>query len=199
MPPPLILASRSQGRAALLADAGVSFEVLPVAVDEATIRDSMLREEAPARDIADALAETKARRAASRRPDAVVLGADQVLVCEGRLFDKPRNLDEAADHLRLLRGRSHQLLSAAVIYEEGRPVWRHIGSVRLTMRAFSDDWLAGYLASEGEVLRDMVGAYRLEGLGAQLFSRIDGDYFSVLGLPLLEVLAFLRSREICGT
>ncbi len=199
MPSPLILASRSQGRAALLAGAGVDFEIVPVAVDEVAIREAMLNEAAPARDIADALAETKARRGASKRPDAVVIGADQVLVCEGRLFEKPRDLDEAAEHLRLLRGRAHQLLSAAVVFEESRPVWRHIGVVRLTMRDFSEAFLAEYLAAEGDTLLDTVGAYRLEGQGAQLFTGIQGDYFSVLGLPLLELLAFLRTREICPT
>jgi septum formation protein len=199
MPSPLILASRSQGRAFLLAGAGVDFEVLPVAVDEAAIREGMLREAAPARDIADALAETKARRGASKRPDSVVIGADQVLVCDGRIFDKPRDLAEAAEHLRLLRGKNHQLLSAAVVFEEARPVWRHIGVVRLKMRDFSDAFLADYVGAEGAALLDTVGAYRLEGHGAQLFTGIQGDYFSVLGLPLLELLAFLRTREICPT
>lgn len=197
MPTPLILASRSEGRAALLRQAGVEFEALPAAVDEAAVKSSMLAEAAPARDIADTLADLKARRVAGRRPGKLVLGADQVLVSAGRLYDKPRDLEDAAGQLRDLRGRTHELLSAAVIYEDERPVWRHIGRAQLTMRRFTDAFLDEYLARHGESLLATVGGYRLEGGGAQLFSRVEGDYFSVLGLPLLELLGFLRTRGVC--
>ncbi len=158
----------------------------------------MLAEAAPARDIADALAELKAHRVAARLPERLVLGADQVLVCDGRLFDKPRDLDEARRQLEALRGRSHELLAAAVVFEAGRPVWRHIGRAQLQMRPFSDAFLDAYLRAEGCDLLATVGAYRLESGGAQLFSRVQGDYFSILGLPLLELLGFLRSRGICS-
>ncbi|HPG22356.1 MAG TPA: Maf family nucleotide pyrophosphatase [Amaricoccus sp.] len=197
MPTPLILASRSEGRATLLRQAGVPFETVAAAVDEAAVKAAMLAEAAPPRDIADTLADLKARRVAARRPGALVLGADQVLVSAGELYDKPRDLEEAADQLRRLRGATHELLSAAVVYEDDRPVWRHIGRARLTMRRFTDAFLEGYLARHRESLLATVGGYHLEDGGAQLFSRVEGDYFSVLGLPLLELLGFLRTRGVC--
>jgi septum formation protein len=197
VPRPLILASRSDARAALLRAAGVAVEIVPAAVDEAAVKAAMLAEGAPARDIADTLAELKARRGAGRAPDRLVLGADQVLVADGIIFDKPGDVDAARRQLRSLRGTRHELLSAAVIFEAGAPVWRHIGRAVLTMRAFSDAFLEQYLQDEGDRLTQSVGGYRIEGLGAQLFSRVDGDLFTIMGLPLLEVLGFLRTRGIC--
>jgi len=195
----LVLASRSPSRARLLRDAGVPFEVVPAGVDEAAVKAALAAEAAPPRDVADALAEMKAGRGATRWPDALALGADQVLACDGRLFDKPATLADAAENLSALRGRRHELLSAAVVVEDGRPVWRHVGRVRLTMRPFSDAFLEDYLAAEGDGVLETVGAYRLEGRGAQLFSHVDGDYFAVLGLPLLELLDFLRGRGVVAS
>lgn len=193
---PLVLASRSPARAAMLRAAGVEIEISPVHVDEEAVRAAMLAEGAPPRDIADKLAELKALRASHRRPDRLVLGADQVLVEGGRLHAKPADRTEARQQLAALRGRSHRLLSAAVIAEGGVPVWRHVGTARLTMRPFSDAFLEQYLDRLGDLATASVGCYQLEGLGAQLFSRVDGDFFTVLGLPLLELLGYLRAREV---
>lgn len=194
---PLILASRSKARAEILASAGVGFEVVVPAIDETGVKVAMRAEGAPARDLAALLAELKAAKVSSRRPEALVLGADQVLALENETLDKPPSVAAAGEQLRQLRGRSHELLSAAVVCEGGRPVWRHVGRARLTMRPFSDAFLETYLAREGAALCETVGAYRLEGVGSQLFSRVEGDYFSVLGLPLLELLAYLRVRGLC--
>ena len=191
----IILASGSTARAQALRSAGVHIdEIIPAKIDEDEVKNSFRAEGRSARDLADALAEIKARRVSSSHSQALVLGADQVLVPDGQVFDKPKDVSEARDQLAMLRGTSHELLSAAVICEDGAPVWRHIGAVRMTMRPFSDAFLDDYVTREGERLCETVGAYRIEEAGAQLFSRISGDYFSILGLPLLEILGFLRAR-----
>ncbi len=196
MPPPLILASRSAARATLLERARVPFEVAVAAVDEAAVKQAMVAEGAPARDVADALAELKARRLASRHPERLVLGADQVLVADGRIFDKPADRAEARAQLLALGGRGHQLLSAAVVFEEGRPVWRHVGRADLVMRPLGAAFVDRYLDTEGEAVLDSVGAYRIEEGGAVLFAQVRGDVFTIMGLPLLELLAFLRTRGV---
>ncbi|OWJ73141.1 Maf family protein [Haematobacter missouriensis] len=193
---PLVLASVSEIRSTLLRNAGVTFETVPARIDEVTIRAALEAEGAKPRDVADALAEFKARKVAEKRPEALVIGCDQVLECEGRIYGKPETRDAAKAQLLELRGRRHRLLSAAVVYEAAAPVWRQIGEVSLTMRTFSDDWLDGYVARNWESIRHAVGAYKLEEEGVRLFSRIEGDYFSVLGLPLVELLNYLAARKV---
>lgn len=192
----LVLASASSARAAMLRNAGVEVETDPARIDEATVKAGLLAEAAPPRDIADTLAELKALRISARHPRSLVLGADQVLVHQGTIFDKPADREEAARQLRTLRGATHSLLSAAVFAVDGVPVWRHVGQAQLIMRPFTDSFLAGYLDAMGADVTQTVGGYMLEGLGAQLFARVQGDYFTVLGLPLLEVLGFLRAQGV---
>ena len=194
---PFILASGSAIRAEMLRNAGVSVETVVSRVDEASIKAALLADESTAREVADALAEMKARRVAMKNPQALVLGADQVLVCGGKMFDKPNSIAAVREQLQELRGKTHELLSAAVIIEDGAPVWRHIGRAQLMMRPFSDEFLETYLETHAKELFTTVGGYKLEEQGSQLFTWVQGDYFSVLGLPLLEIFGFLRTRGMC--
>lgn len=195
----IILASGSSIRAALLTQAGIPFEARPARVDEDAIKAALLMEEATPRDVADALAEFKARKIAEKDPGAVVIGSDQVLEYQGRILSKPETAEDAAEQLRTLRGKQHKLLSAVVVYHEAEPVWRYVGQVRLLMRDISDEYLANYVARNWPGIGESVGSYKLEEEGARLFSRIEGDYFTVLGLPLLELIGFLTQRgEIDG-
>lgn len=195
--PAFILASTSASRQAMLKSAGVEFEALPPRVDEDELKVSLLAQKASPRAIADALAETKALKISSRIPGALVLGCDQVLSHgKAEMMDKPRSLEEARAHLELLAGKEHKLISAAVIAQNGKAVWRVVDTASLTMRNLSPEFLDDYIAREGEALLSSVGCYRLEGLGSQLFSRINGDFFTILGLPLLQVLDYLRERKV---
>ena len=195
-----VLASTSASRAALLRAAGVAFEVVAPMVDEAEVKLSLIAEGASPRVIADALAELKACQVSRRRPGALVLGSDQTLeLADGSMLDKPEGRAGAEVHLRALMGSEHKLHCAAVVALDGRAVWRVVDTARLTMRALSDAFIADYLDREGDAVFGSVGAYRLEGLGAQLLTRVSGDYFSILGLPLLPVLDYLRVRGEVAT
>lgn len=187
----LILASGSQIRAALLRNAGLVFEVKPARIDEHAIRAALLEEAAKPRDVADTLAEYKARRGSATDPEALVLGSDQIAEFEGRILAKPETPEEAIAQLAMLSGKTHRLLSAAVLYHEGASKWRHVGVVRLTMRGLSDAYISDYVERNWNSISQSVGAYKLEEEGVRLFSRIEGDYFHVLGLPLTELLSFL--------
>ena len=187
----VILASKSAARRAVLQGAGVPFESVVAGVDEDAVKTSLLAEGASVRDIADALAELKAIRVSRGRAEFVV-GADQTLEFEGRLYDKAETVDEARERLKTLRGKPHRLHSAVVVAKDGAPIWREVATATLTMRDFSDAFLDEDLRVEGDEALGSVGCYRLEGPGAQLFSRIEGDYFAILGLPLLGLLDLLR-------
>jgi septum formation protein len=189
---PVVLASTSQSRAAILTGVGVAHLAVGSGVDESAAKDGLLRSGARPREIARHLAEAKALKVSRGRPEALVIGADQTLDLDGELCDKAESLADARHRLRSLRGRPHLLHCAVVAARGGELLWRMIESPRLEMRDFSDAFLGAYLARNGEAVLSSVGCYQLEGEGAQLFERIDGDYFAILGLPLLPLLAFLR-------
>ena len=192
--PRLILASGSSTRAALLRGAGIAHEVVIPRVDEDGLTAALRAKGTSPRDVADALAEMKAVRVSARHPETIVLGGDQVLSCDGRLYAKPATPEEAREHLDSLAGRTHVLHSAAVLAEGGEPVWRHVGEARLTMGSLSPGWLDDYVARNWDSIRHSVGGYRIEEEGVRLFTRIEGDHFTILGLPLLPLLSFLTAR-----
>jgi septum formation protein len=194
----LILASGSAIRREILDGAGLEYEVIVRPVDEAAIKEAMLADGARLRDIADALAETKAMRV-SRQEPGLVIGADQIMVMDDTLFDKPKDMAEARARLLSMRGKKHELIGAVVICENGAPVWRHICRTKLWVREFSEEFLDWYIETEGDALTKSVGAYRFEGPGSQLFEKVEGGFFAILGLDLLPVLDYLRTRGIART
>ncbi|WP_213269415.1 Maf family protein [Hyphomonas sp.] len=192
------LASTSKSRRAILAAAGVVAESAAPNVDEEAFRNSMRANQLPVREQAMQLAELKAMRISAKRP-GLVIGGDQMLALGDQAFDKPADLEAAKNHLRQLSGKSHTLETAIVICEDGAPVWRHLARPKLTIRPLTEEFIDSYVSACGEALLSTVGAYQLEGPGAQLFTRIEGDYFSILGLPLLPLLDYLRIRKVLPT
>lgn len=193
---PIVLASGSVTRARLLRDAGVEIVVDRPAVDEDEVKQAFRADGATPEQAAEALADLKARRVSPRHPGRLVLAADQMLECEGDWFDKPADRAGAEAQLSRLAGRTHRLLSAAVVYLDGTRIWHRVEPARMTMRPLSRSFLYAYLDAVGETVLSSVGAYHVEGLGAQLFARIEGDHFTIQGLPLLPLLGFLRQRGV---
>jgi septum formation protein len=192
----LILASASPSRRQLLANAGLAFAIEVSGVDEDEAKLGLAAERAPPQAIAEALAEMKAVRVSRRHREAMVIGGDSTLACNGRLFDKPATMVAARQQLLTLAGQTHDLFSSVVGARDGTRLWHHTGRARLTMRSFDERFVDAYLARAGDTVLLSVGAYQLEGLGAHLFSKIEGDYFTILGLPLLPLLSFLAEHGI---
>ncbi|MEO1249300.1 MAG: Maf family protein [Pseudomonadota bacterium] len=193
---PVVLASGSSSRLAILRGAGLDVHVDKPGVDETLVKQSLRADGAQAHDVAEALAEMKAVRISTRQPDAHVIGADQMLVCGDVWFDKPPDRDHLRAQLQALRGKSHQLISSVVIAMNGARIWHHTDRATLTMRDFSESFLEAYMDTVGDKALESVGGYQIEGPGAQLFSQVIGDQFTIMGLPLLPVLDFLRTREV---
>ncbi|MBD8678718.1 Maf family protein [Sphingomonas sp. CFBP 13720] len=190
-----VLASTSASRRAMLDAAGIEHDAIPSGLDEDAAKAALAAEALKPRDLADALAEMKALRAATRVPGTMVLGADSVVtLADGTVLDKPVDRANATAHLRAMSGGRHDLFSAAVIVEDGRPVWRHVGHARLTVRSLSDGFIESYLDAEWPAIAGCVGCFRIEGPGVQLFDRVEGDHWTILGMPLIEVARYLRQR-----
>ncbi len=190
-----VLASTSASRRAMLDAAGIAHDAIPSGLDEDAAKAALAAEALKPRDLADALAEMKALRAATRVPGTMVLGADSVVaLADGTVLDKPVDRADAVAHLRAMAGGRHDLFSAAVIVEDGRPVWRHVGHARLTVRSLSDAFIESYLDAEWPAIAGCVGCFRIEGPGVQLFDRVEGDHWTILGMPLIEVVRYLRQR-----
>lgn len=193
----LVLASQSASRRAMLDAAGVPHEAVTAQVDEASAKDSLIAGGISARDLADALAELKALKVSRLVPGALILGGDSVVALDdGSLLDKPESREQAADHLRRMSGRTHDIYSAAVIAENGHAVWRHVDRARLFVRPLSEPFIADYLDGEWPAIAGCVGCFRIEGPGVQLFHKVEGSQFTILGMPLLPILDYLRVRGV---
>ena len=191
---PLLLASSSTIRLALLQNAGLAVTAQPARIDEDAIRAALQADNAKPRDIADTLAERKARKLADKNPAALVLGCDQILAFHDQIFAKPNRPDDARRQLQAMRNQTHHLHSALELYHEAKPIWRHVSTAKLTMRPFSDAFLNDYLNRNWPAIQHSAGAYLLESEGIRLFSAVEGDYFAILGLPLLPLLDYLTLR-----
>jgi septum formation protein len=192
----IVLASASRSRAALLANAGIDVLIEAAHIDESLVKDNALRTQSSVDTVAALLACKKAKKISKIHPDALVIGADQMLDCDGKWLDKPDSLVSAGETLRLLRGREHKLITSVSVVHQGKEIWAFTDRADLLMRDFSDNFLNAYLSSVGNDVMLSVGAYQLEGIGAQLFERVDGDYFTILGLPIIPLLAFLREKNV---
>ena len=195
----LVLASAAAVRATMLRAAGLSFSVQPARVDEGAVKEAMRAEDPGGRETARALAALKAQRVSAGAPGAFIIGADQLLVCGDEWFDKPVDVADARGQLQRLRGRRHTLVTAVSVVRDGAEIWGDLACPVLTMRPFSDAFLERYLERAGDNILACVGGYEAEGLGAQLLAEIEGDWFAVLGLPLLPLLAFLREHGLVET
>jgi septum formation protein len=194
----LVLASQSTSRRAMLTAAGVPFEAIAAPVDESGVKAAMAG--AAPRDVADTLAELKALKGSAHRPEALVVGSDSIVaLADGQLLDKPESREQAAAHLRMMSGTRITLVSAAVVAHDGRAVWRHVAEARLWVRALSPDFIATYLDAEWPAIAGCVGCFRIEGPGVQLFERVEGDHFTILGMPLLPLLAYCRTRGVMAS
>lgn len=194
----VILASGSRARYSLLKSAGLAFTVIPADVDETAVRETLMSDnpEIDPIDIADVLARVKGEAVSAANPDSLIIAGDQVLALGPEIFSKPTDIESARECLKKLRGQTHQLHSAVVLAENGEVTWAHVETADMTMRNFSTMFLSEYLVKAGDAVCHSVGGYQLEGLGIQLFEKIDGDYFTILGLPLLPLLAELRQRNV---
>jgi septum formation protein len=194
----VVLASASKIRAQMLKDAGLDVEISPATIDENVVKAAIFKKESdmPPADFAEILAKSKANSISEIRAGDLVIGADQILVLNGEIYDKPRSKDEARDQLVTLRGKTHKLITAVAVARHGGTIWSYSVNAELTMRDFSNTFLGYYLAEMGEDITSSVGGYKLKGPGVQLFSKIEGDYFSILGLPLLALLEFLRGEDV---
>jgi septum formation protein len=197
--PELILASSSQARQALLSRAGVEYDAMPARIDEETARDGLIAEGASPRDIADTLAELKARKIAEKHPGAMVIGCDQILALNGETLSKPTDPADAMAQLKRLRGHQHSLFTATVIYDGAKPVWRYIAEPRLTMRSLSDTFITDYVTAFWSEIRHCVGCYRIEAEGIRLFSAVTGETTAIQGLPMPQVLGYLADRGLIAS
>lgn len=195
-PQRLILASQSPIRAALLKQAGLSFETRPARVDEDAIREGLLAESTRPRQVADYLAETKAQAVALREGDGFIIGSDQIITCNDKFLEKSKTSEDLAQQMRIISGQKLEIFAAAVIFEGHRPVWRHIGVAQCFVKVMNDDVIKAYVRANFDEVKDSVGGFHIEGRGVTLFDRILGDYYAILGMPIIEILAYLRLRGV---